>query len=67
MVMLSRLDEGILSPWYHLLFIIRDSLPSLDVAKMLWCSHFKWTATKQLRPSSGTVQFYKITKIVRAL
>ena len=56
MVMLSRLDEGVLSPWYHLLFIIRDSSLSLDVAKMLWCSHFKWIGTKQLRPSSGTVQ-----------
>ena len=56
MVMLSRLVEGVLSPWYHLLFIIRDSSLSLDVAKMLWCSHFKWIGTKQLRPSSGTGQ-----------
>ena len=55
MVMLSRLDEGVLSPWYHLLFIIRDTSLSLDVAKMLRCSHFKWKGTKQLCISSGTV------------
>ena len=55
MVMLSRLDEGVLSPWYHLLFIIRDSSLSLDVARMLWCGHFKSKGTKQLCLSTGTV------------
>ena len=55
MVMLSRLEEGVLSPWYHLLFIIRDSSLSLDVAKMLWCGHFKWIRTKQLCLFTGTV------------
>ena len=56
MVMLSRLDEGALSPWYHLLFIIRDCSLFLDSVKMLWCGHFKSKGTWQLCPSSGTVQ-----------